>query len=186
MGRQPTNRYENPAVGQALGLRRPLRPPGRAFNNLRWVFDRARVRQDPLFGERSSPETKPRPRPLTPAHKARKATHHPPPPANPTTWALIVRRHNPCPQPLAPARNARPATLAACPHRPKELCAPKSSPKSTAPATPTWSSSTPSTSKSTAAKCWPWSASPVPASQHYYICWAVWTGRRVVRYTTDR
>src|ERR1017187_2809678 len=28
-------------VGQALGLRRPLRPPGRPFNNLRWVFDRA-------------------------------------------------------------------------------------------------------------------------------------------------
>src|ERR1022692_3649513 len=110
MGRQPTNRYENPAVGQALGLR----PPGRAFNNLRRVFDRARVLQDTLFGERSSPETKPRPRPLTPAHKARKATHHPPPPANPTTWALIVRRHNPSPQPLAPARNARPATLAAC------------------------------------------------------------------------
>ncbi len=29
-------------VGQALGLRRPLRPPKRAFNNLRWVFNRAR------------------------------------------------------------------------------------------------------------------------------------------------
>src|ERR1019366_6237598 len=30
-------------VGQALGLRRPLTPPGLAFNNLRCVFDRARV-----------------------------------------------------------------------------------------------------------------------------------------------
>src|ERR1035438_6683019 len=49
MGLQPTNRDENPAVGQALGPRRPLRPPGRAFNNLRWVFDRARVLQDALF-----------------------------------------------------------------------------------------------------------------------------------------
>src|ERR1022692_3805326 len=43
MGLQPTNRDENPAVGQALGPRRPLRPPGLAFNNLRWVFDRAWV-----------------------------------------------------------------------------------------------------------------------------------------------
>ena len=56
MGLQPTNRDENP-VGQALGLRRPLRPPGRAFNNSRWVFDRARALQDPLFGERGSPHT---------------------------------------------------------------------------------------------------------------------------------
>src|ERR1022692_3005451 len=40
-------------VGQALGLRRPLRPPGRAFNNLRWVFDRARVLQEPLFAQRN-------------------------------------------------------------------------------------------------------------------------------------
>src|ERR1022692_2067869 len=54
MGLQPTNRYENPAVGQALGLRRPLRPPGRAFHNLQWVFDRARVLQDPLFVQRNS------------------------------------------------------------------------------------------------------------------------------------
>ena len=37
------------SVGQALGLRRPLRPPGPPFNNLRWVFDRARVLQDPLL-----------------------------------------------------------------------------------------------------------------------------------------
>jgi hypothetical protein len=49
MGLRPTNRDENPAVGQALGLRRHPRPPGRAFNNLRWVFDRARVLQDPVF-----------------------------------------------------------------------------------------------------------------------------------------
>ena len=50
MGLRPTNSDENPAVGQALGLRRPLRPPGRAFNNLRWVFDRARIFQGPLRG----------------------------------------------------------------------------------------------------------------------------------------
>src|ERR1039457_4890973 len=37
------------SVGQALGLRRPLRPPGPPFNNLRSVFDRARVLQDPLL-----------------------------------------------------------------------------------------------------------------------------------------
>src|ERR1017187_7401161 len=49
MGLRPTNSDENLAVGQALGLRRPLRPPGRALNNLRWVFDRARVLQDELF-----------------------------------------------------------------------------------------------------------------------------------------
>jgi hypothetical protein len=28
-------------VGQALSLRRPLRPPRLFFNNLRWAFDRA-------------------------------------------------------------------------------------------------------------------------------------------------
>src|ERR1017187_10345924 len=54
MGLQPTNRYENPAVGQALGLGRPLRPPGRAFHNLQGVFDRARVLQDPRFVQRNS------------------------------------------------------------------------------------------------------------------------------------
>jgi hypothetical protein len=48
MGLQPTNGDENP-VGQALGLRRPPRPPGCAFNRLQWVFDRARVLQDPLL-----------------------------------------------------------------------------------------------------------------------------------------
>src|ERR1017187_930035 len=53
MGLQPTNRDENPAVGQALGLRRPLRPPGRAFHNLRWGFDCARVLQDPLLASRN-------------------------------------------------------------------------------------------------------------------------------------
>ena len=50
MGRRPTNSDENP-VGQALGLRRPPRPPGCAFNRLQWVFDRARVLQDRLFEE---------------------------------------------------------------------------------------------------------------------------------------
>src|ERR1017187_6012878 len=35
-------------VGQALGLRRPLRPPKRAFNNLRWVFDRASPPRTPF------------------------------------------------------------------------------------------------------------------------------------------
>jgi hypothetical protein len=59
MGLQPTNRYENPAVGQALGLRRPRRPPGRAFDNLWWVFDRAQVLQDPFLGERNSPRPAP-------------------------------------------------------------------------------------------------------------------------------
>ena len=35
-------------VGQALGLRRPLRPPGRPFNNLRWVFNRASPPRTPF------------------------------------------------------------------------------------------------------------------------------------------
>jgi len=46
-------------VGQARGLRRPLRPPGRGSNHFRWVFDGAadvhiglfaqeRVLEDPL------------------------------------------------------------------------------------------------------------------------------------------
>src|ERR1035438_4839954 len=48
MGLRPTNSDENP-VGQAHGLRRPPRPPGCAFNKLEWVFDRARVLQDPLL-----------------------------------------------------------------------------------------------------------------------------------------
>ena len=47
-------------VGQALGLRRPLRPPGRAFNNLRWVFDRARVPLDPLSRSKSQGFRQPR------------------------------------------------------------------------------------------------------------------------------
>src|ERR1022692_3614866 len=47
-------------VGQALGLRRPLRPPGRAFNNLRWVFDRARVPLDPLSRSKSQSFRQPR------------------------------------------------------------------------------------------------------------------------------
>src|ERR1039458_3008086 len=55
MGQRHTNRDENPAVGRALGLRRPLRPPGRAFHNLRWVFDCARVLQDPLLASRNQP-----------------------------------------------------------------------------------------------------------------------------------
>jgi hypothetical protein len=42
-------------VGQALGLRRPPRPPGRAFNNLRWVFDRARVLQARPFSANLAP-----------------------------------------------------------------------------------------------------------------------------------
>jgi hypothetical protein len=58
MGLRPTNRDEK-TVGQALGgalcAQRPLRPPGRTFNSLRWVFDCARVLQDPPFGERSAP-----------------------------------------------------------------------------------------------------------------------------------
>src|ERR1039457_3485652 len=41
-------------VGQALGLRRPPRPPGCAFNKLEWVFDRARVLQDPLPASRAA------------------------------------------------------------------------------------------------------------------------------------
>ena len=36
-------------VGQALGLRRPLRPPCCAFNRLQWVFDRARARTGVLL-----------------------------------------------------------------------------------------------------------------------------------------
>src|ERR1019366_10299326 len=60
MGLQPTNRYENPAVGQALGLRRPLRPLSRAFNNLRWVFERARVPLDPLSRSKSRGFRQPR------------------------------------------------------------------------------------------------------------------------------
>jgi len=36
------------APGQAPGLRRPPRPPSCAFSRLQWVFDRARVLQDPL------------------------------------------------------------------------------------------------------------------------------------------
>jgi len=48
MGLRPTNSDEN-HVGQAPNLRRPLRPPERGFNKLRWVFDRARVLQDPPF-----------------------------------------------------------------------------------------------------------------------------------------
>jgi hypothetical protein len=48
MGLRPTNSDEN-HVGQAPSLRRPLRPPERGFNKLRWVFDRARVLQDPPF-----------------------------------------------------------------------------------------------------------------------------------------
>src|ERR1017187_8745287 len=47
-------------VGQALGLRRPPRPPGRAFNNLRWVFDRARVPLDPLSRSKSQSFRQPR------------------------------------------------------------------------------------------------------------------------------
>ena len=35
-------------VGQALGLRRPLRPPKRPFNNLRWVFNRASPPRTPF------------------------------------------------------------------------------------------------------------------------------------------
>ena len=58
MGLRPTNRDEK-TVGQALGgalwAQRPLRPPGQAFNSLRWVFDCAAVLQDPPFGERSAP-----------------------------------------------------------------------------------------------------------------------------------
>jgi hypothetical protein len=58
MGLRPTNRDEK-TVGQALGgalcAQQPLRPPGQAFNSLRWVFDCARVLQDPPFGERSAP-----------------------------------------------------------------------------------------------------------------------------------
>src|ERR1017187_8824840 len=49
MGLRPTNSDETPAVGQALGLRRPLRPPGQAFNNFRWVFDRVRGLHGPRF-----------------------------------------------------------------------------------------------------------------------------------------
>src|ERR1039458_8362963 len=61
MGQRHTNRDENPVVGQALGLRRPLRPPGQAFHNLRWVFDCARVLQDPLLASRNQPSGHGRP-----------------------------------------------------------------------------------------------------------------------------
>src|ERR1022692_97898 len=47
-------------VGQALGLRRPLRPPGRAFNNLRWGFDRARGPLDPPSPSKSQGFRQPR------------------------------------------------------------------------------------------------------------------------------
>src|ERR1017187_7489673 len=47
-------------VGQALGPRRPLRPPRRAFNNLGWVFDRARVPLDPLSRSKSQSFRQPR------------------------------------------------------------------------------------------------------------------------------
>ena len=48
MGLRPTNSDEN-HVRQAPRLRPPLTPPEQGLNKLRWVFDRARVLQDPPF-----------------------------------------------------------------------------------------------------------------------------------------
>src|ERR1022692_3360383 len=52
---------KTPAGGRALGRRRPLSPPGQAFHNLRWVFDCARVLQDPLLASRNQPSGHGRP-----------------------------------------------------------------------------------------------------------------------------
>src|ERR1022692_2696917 len=95
MGQRHTNRDENPAVGQALGLRRPLRPPGQAFHNLRWVFDCARVLQDPLLASRNQPSGHGRP---TWTSAAGLVLPHAPP-VSPDSWLWLCLPVTPVPTP---------------------------------------------------------------------------------------